>query len=396
MPSKKDNKKKKKNEEQRRLEFKKRRKHISKVFSDHWMKTVGRFMFKTPCVKTQKEEWTDEMKEQLEKLQKRDINDVLTRKKAEKRRKNKEYVIILEKEKERLKTVNDGIIAFNNLKESNIEHSFTIPEFFENEVSREKCKILTDLYTDLLDSKMKGVNTFYQKMKSYQDPDFDNLAPKIHRLANTKYVFEKANITLEEKPKKAKIQKIGPQPNNDRSQSNNDRSQPNNDGSRSKRSNKKKSSRVESEEQRKIRKDMGKSFEGLVLQILLDHGVPRSSFKTDEEISEINERATKNYEIKPFPRTPDFLFDKVVKINGFPVKWIDCKNCTVINGLTDEGEVESFSGQIKDYCRFFGSGLILFHRPYMATTKDLYDHPQMVQHAGVTPASPLSLTTFAV
>jgi hypothetical protein len=367
MPSKKDNKK-KKNKEQKRLEFKKRCKRISKVFSDHWMKTVGRFMFKIPNVKAQKEEWTDEMKEQLEKLQKRDINDALTRKRAEKRRKDKEYVVLLEKEKERLKTVDDGIIAFNNLKESDIEHTFTIPEFFENEVSREKCKILTDLYTDLLDSKMKDVDTFFEKMKSYQDSDFDNLAPKIHRLANTKYFFEKANMTPEEKPKKAKMQKLNNKHGN------------NNLLPKEKRSKKKKSSRVESEEQKKIRKGMGKSFEKLVLQILLDHDVLRSSFKTDEEISEINERATKNYEIKPFPRTPDFLFDKVIKINGFPVKWIDCKNCTVINGLTDEGEVESFSGQIKDYCRFFGSGLVLFHRPYMATTKDLYDYPTMVHH----------------
>ena len=376
MPSKKD---KKNNKEQKRIEFKKRCKRISKVFSEHWIKTVGRFMFKTSPVQCaiMQEEWTDEMKEQLEKLQKRDINDSLTRKRAEKRSKDKEYIIVLEKEKERLKTVDDGIIAFNNLKESDIEYSFTIPEFFENEVSREKCKILTDLYTNLMDSKMKDVDTFFKKMRSYQDPNFDNLAPKIRRLANTKYIFEKANMTLEEKkkekPKKTKMQKL----NN------------NNDQLLSNSSKKKKSSRVESEEQKKIRKGMGKSFEELVLQILLNNNIPRSSFKTDEEISEINEYATKNYEIKPYPRTPDFLFDEVIKINNFPVKWIDCKNCTIINGLTDEGEVESFSGQIKDYCQFFGSGLVLFHRPYMATTKDLYNYPQMVHHAGVTPANPL-------
>lgn len=367
MPKK--DKKNKKNKEQKRLEFKQRCKRISKVFSEHWMKTVGQFVFKTssPLLETIQEEWTDEMKEQLEKLQKRDVNDALTRKRAEKKRMDKEYVILLEQEKERLKTVDDGIVAFNNLKESDIEHSFTIPEFFENEVSRDKCQILTDLYTDLIDSKMKDVDTFFEKMRSYQDPDFDNLAPKIHRLANTKYVFEKANITVEEKPKKAKMQKL-------------DRSKPNNDRLRSKRSKKKKSSRVESEEQRKIRKGMGKSFEELVLQILQNNGIQRSNFKIDDEISEINERATKNYEIKPYPRTPDFLFDKVIKINGFPVKWIDCKNCTIINGLTDEVEIDSFSKQIKDYCRLFGSGIVLFHRPYMETTKDLYDFPSMVQH----------------
>ena len=99
-------KKDKKNKEQKRLEFKQRCKRISKVFSEHWMKTVGQFMFKTPSplLETIQEEWTDEMKEQLEKLQKRDVNDALTRKRAEKRRMDKEYVILLEQEKERLKT----------------------------------------------------------------------------------------------------------------------------------------------------------------------------------------------------------------------------------------------------------------------------------------------------
>jgi hypothetical protein len=135
---------------------------------------------------------------------------------------------------------------------------------------------------------------------------------------------------------------------------------------------------------REIRKKVGDLFEKNMIKTLVDDGIPRDSFLTEDFMNSENEAAAKAFKMPKYDRTPDFLFKKPVDINGHFVIWIDCKNCVILKELMSEFSYKEYLTQINDYCRHYGPGLIVFHRPYFDRKE--YEFPDMVEH--VTMISP--------
>lgn len=131
----------------------------------------------------------------------------------------------------------------------------------------------------------------------------------------------------------------------------------------------------------------GDTGELLVLNNLLsgENAPPRKSFFTEEQLKKLNATAIENNQPVPYPKTPDFLFNEMVYINGKPVRWIDSKNCLIIPGLTLPPLLRKFKKQIDSYNQYYGPGLIIWHSCFFETNKSMYKFQSQVQELCMLP-----------
>lgn len=342
--------------------YKIRCKKVSNAFTSYWFNNIGKYLFNNDNNSESIQKWSNIMNDQLDKLKKRDINDKNIRDKSEKKRLTKMYNILLEKSREDAKLITNGLKDWSSIP---VKYDITTSYIFDQEVDAETVNKIYEIV-----NRFSNMKEFLDDLATINNPYVDNLSKKIYRMIMSKRkseVHEKKNVKKKKNIQTKECKK---------------KKKSSNKSSVQDKPKKLKSKRVETEEQRKKRKDNAKRFEDTVQDILDSIGIPRSEYRTEDQLAEENMKAAKSYKAPVHYRTPDFYFlNSPIKINGNIIKWIDCKNCVIFDGLSDDVEVSLYLNQINDYCRLFGPGLIIYHRPYLSTTKNLYEYPKMVHHA---------------
>ncbi len=108
-----------------------------------------------------------------------------------------------------------------------------------------------------------------------------------------------------------------------------------------------------SHEANKRSDDMGKIGEYLIKKLLCDRNI---------EFMEENELRQKSYE-----KTPDFLFEMPLNIDGVDVHWVDSK--MLFGNLKNHRKYEK--NQFLKYTNLFGPGLVIYWFGYINTIDDL-------------------------
>ena len=380
-----------------KINYKRRSKNVSKLFSNKWKNDVGKFLFsskRTPTTYRQSEVCLYD--QQIQKIKKIDHQEKCRRDKKEKRILDKQYIEFLEKQQEESKNIMTGYELWNLLILENLSE-FTIPEFTIRQVDTTltiKIYLIVQKYLKQYLTQKINVDRFFLDLRRINDKNVSNLAGKIFRLTKNKNENHLVYSAIDEINTYLKAYDVSRLTyyNDVMSDSINDTS----NSYREQSINNKiikcsetqevfneaylKKYEIDREEmQRKIKKEAGKSHE-IKIDEIISKLIPRNAYLTEEELSNANTEAGKKYQAKPYLRTPDYLFKNTCMINGAPVKWIDCKMCVIFNMLTSQEEIDDFKAQIDDYCRLFGPGLIIFHRPSFENTFDLYDKPEMVSH----------------
>jgi len=374
----------------KQIEFKKRCSQVRKEFCQQWFN-----MWRNKDQSENKSEnksliWSNLMKEQLVKLQKRDKQDLLAREKKEKRAKDKEFQIKMEKYRESLKRIEEGFQLWNSLQNKTYKYFTQIKRFTINELNSEtyvpenicfnirfaiKEWIANDVSKDLI----------YKYVEKKNNPKLNTLKGKLGRMydkykkMNLEQVkIHNANAThfLPIKSEHQKESGISKKPKKTRQLYN--KKVGSSDISKSKLRKIQKS--MEDKSKREKRKKVGNDFELKFENLLKKYGLMSSDYLTEQQIIEINKKQTDRYELPIYYKNPDYLFKTPVKINGEYVTWIDCKNCVVLQELMPEYEYEKYLNQINDYCKYYGPGIIVFHRPFFQTVGYNYTFPDMVNH----------------
>jgi hypothetical protein len=386
-----------------RNNHKRRSTNISKIFSNKWQHEIGQYLFNSNKYIDAKCKHTDiELHcQQINKLKKLDHQEKCRRGKKEKKILDRQYIDFLKIQQEENKQINTGHELWKIIKKENLQE-FVIPLFITRQVD---LSLTIDIYQIILKylklylTQMVNPNDFFFELRKINDKKISNLAGKIYRLSKDKNkkrlvytaidqittylkLHNVSNITLYSKINTQHISepityfndKLHNQEKFNQDRFNQDKNQEVFD------ENYLKKYEIDQEEiQRKTKKEAGKSHENDIDQIISKF-ITKDTYLTEEDMNNCNRYAGKKYKAKPYLRTPDYLFNNTIKINGAAVKWIDCKKCVIFDMLTPQEEIDDYRAQINDYCRMFGPGLIVFHRPSFENTFDLYDKPEMISH----------------